>query len=276
MKKDILILTSGSVNKIENLKADDVVLASFSDIYFVSDNNGLFLKDVGDLKEFKVIYFRMIGKSLEVATLVARYAKENNIKIVDEVYENSELMPMTIAKSIETTMLYKNGIKIPKTSFADLERIDYPFVVKSTTGQKAKEVWLVNNHEDLLKLKENKFEKGKFYFSQKLVPNARRIRVLVVGDKVLGAIVRQTKWNKDHTKITLNPVPEKVSSLALKASKVVGLNICGVDILENSETGEMFLIETNAAPAWELINKYCSVNVEQEILNFLRSFIKND
>lgn len=267
----ILILTSGNVNKIEEFNGfDGVTTGSFSDINYSSDSNDLKFKEES-LTKYQVIYFRMVGKSLEVATLVADFANKNNIKLVDELYSNSLLMPMTLAKSIEMRKLYEAGIRIPKTVFGDFSKIEFPFIVKSTSGQKAREVWLVKTIEELDKLKTDKFEKGKLYFAQELIPNARRIRALVVGDKVIGAIVRHTKWNKDHTKITLDPIPEDVSSLALNAAKAVGLNISGIDILVNSETNEMFVIEANAAPAWKLINKYCNVSVENEIIKYLQT-----
>jgi gamma-F420-2:alpha-L-glutamate ligase len=275
----ILILTSGSVNKIEEFKNfENVIVGTFKDINYSSDSADLKFKD-SSLKEFDLIYFRMVGKSLEIATLVADFAVKNNIKLVDELYSNTNLMPMTLAKSIEMRKLYESGISIPRTVFPagidasdDFSKLEFPYIVKSTSGQKAKEVWLVKNPEELEILR-TKFEKGKFYFAQALVPNARRIRALVVGDKVIGAIVRHTKWNKDHTKITLNPVPQDVEKLAVDSAKVVGLNISGIDILVNSQTNEMFVIEANAAPAWKLINKYCNVSVADEIIKYLQTKI---
>lgn len=273
MVNNILILTSGKVSKLDDFKDKGADLGSFSDINYSSDSSELRFKD-NDLKIYKLIYFRMVGKSLEIATLVADYAVKNNIKLVDEMYSNSLLMPISLGKSLEMRRLYESGIKIPRTTFGDdFESMQFPYIIKSTSGQKAREVWLVNNQEELGTLKSTKYEKGKFYFAQELVPNARRIRALVVGDKVIGAIVRHTKWNKDDTKLTLDPIPEDVEKLAVSSAKAVGLNISGIDILVNSVTNEMFVIEANAAPAWKLINKYCNVNVEDEIIKFIQTKI---
>lgn len=275
---NILILTSGNVSKLEEFKSfEGVTVGTFKDINYGSDSNDLKFKEES-LTKFQVIYFRMVGKSLEIATLVANFAVRNNIKLVDELYSNTNLMPMTLAKSIEMRKLYENGISIPKTVFpagietsGDFSKLDFPFIVKSTSGQKAREVWLVNNQEELDKLKAEKYEKGKFYFAQALVPNAERVRVLVVGDRAIGAIKRHTKWNKSHVKETLNPIPAEIEKLAVESAKAVGLNISGIDILVNSQTNEMFIIEANAAPAWKLINKYCNVNVADEIIKYLQT-----
>lgn len=271
MTKTILILTSGNVAKLDGF-SDIVDKGSFQDINFNSDLDSLKFKDK-DLKEYKLIYFRLVGKSLEIATLVANYALKNNIKLVDDMYANSNLLPISLGKSLEMQRLNEVGIKIPRTVFGDFGRLEFPYIVKSTTGQRAREVWLVNNQEELDKLKSTKFEKNKFYFAQELIPNAQRIRVLVIGDKAVGAIKRQTKWNKDETKQTLMPVPGEIAKLAVDSAKAVGLNIAGIDILVNSKTNEMFVIEANAAPAWKLINKYCNVNVEDEIIKYIQTKI---
>ena len=67
------------------------------------------------------------------------------------------------------------------------------------------------------------------------------------------------------------PVPEKYSELALNCANAVNLDIAGVDILEENDSGKLFVIEANAAPSWNLIKKDCGVEVEKEILNFLAS-----
>ncbi len=268
---NILILTSGNISKLDGF-SDLVDKGTFGDINYNSESDELKFKNV-DLKMYKLIYFRMVGKSLEIATLVANYAVKNNIKLVDDMYANSLLMPISLGKSLEMFRLQEKGISIPKTVFGSFEGLDFPYIVKSTSGQKAREVWLVKNQEELDKLKKEKFVKGKFYFSQALVPNASRARLLVIGDRVIGGILRQTKWNKNHVKETISPIPDDMASLAMSAAKAVGLNISGIDILVNSVTNEMFIIEANAAPAWKLINKYCKVNVEDEIIKYLQTKI---
>lgn len=263
----ILILTSGNVSKLDGFKDKGVSLGSFSDINYSSESYDLNLKSY-NLNHFDLIYFRMVGKSLEIATLVVDYAKENGIQVVDRMYETAHLLPISLGKALEMRKLQEKGIPIPKTVFGSFDGIDFPYIVKSTTGQKSREVWLVNNLKEL-ELLRSKIDSNKLYFIQELIENARRIRVLVVGDKTIGAIVRQTKWNKDETKETLMPVPGDVASLATSAAKAVDLDICGIDILVNSKTNEKYVIEANAAPAWKLINKYCGVVVEDEIIKYL-------
>ena len=98
--KNILILTSGNVTKLSNFDGKvGVTLASFSDISYTSDDSKLTISSEVDLKNFDLIYFRMVGKSLEIATLVADYAMKNGIKIVDDMYETSNLLPISLGNS---------------------------------------------------------------------------------------------------------------------------------------------------------------------------------
>lgn len=265
MVNNILILTSGKVSKINDFPSN-VDKASFDDVGY--DQYGRLFIENRELKNYKLIYFRMVGKSLEPATLVADYAIKNGVRLVDKIYENSHLMPLSLGKSIEIKKLIESGVPMPKTEFNRFDRISYPFLVKSTNSSRGREVFLVRNKNDFPpKLN------GKFYIAQEFIPNTHRIRALVVGNKVIGAIERQTKWNKDNTKKTLDPIPEDIEKMAIFATRSVGLDICGVDILINPQ-GEKWVIETNAAPSWKLINKYCNVVVENEITKYLQNQIQ--
>ena len=194
---NILILTSGNVSKIDEFKKfENVTLGKFKDINYTSESLDLKFKE-DSLKKFNVIYFRMVGKSLEIATLVANFAVKNNIKLVDEMYANSLLMPISLGKSLEMRRLYECGINIPKTVFGDFSSMQFPYIIKSTSGQKAREVWLVNNQEELDKLRTEKFVKGKHYFAQALVPNALRARLLVIGDRVIGGNFKTDKMEQN-------------------------------------------------------------------------------
>ena len=170
---------------------------------------------------------------------------------------------------------------MPKTIYGSLEWIKgvvpkmlkYPFILKSTSGRKAREVWLIKNEDDLdQKVKElGDLEKaGTRYFGQEYIQASQRIRALVIGGQVVGAITRPTKWNKKKEPAKSQVFLKKEDmEMAVKAAKAVSLDICGIDILHHDETGRSYLIEANAAPSWNLITKDCEVNVEREILKYL-------
>jgi RimK family alpha-L-glutamate ligase len=274
----------------------DVTLASLYDLKYISKdlNNSKLVLRIGDrdIRDFSLIYIRMVGKRMEEATLVVNYARENNIKVVDRVYNNSLFIPSTVSKAMEMKKLINAGVPMPKTLFASLkvlrdiavEEYSFPFVLKSTSGRKARDAWIVDSSEkmdELFGVLREREKTGVHFFAQSLVKATQRIRVLVVGNEAIGAITRPTKWRKivssglvvEGTKMALINIEKRYVDLALLASRAVDLDIAGVDILEEDTTGNLFVIEANAAPAWKLITKDCNVNVEEKILKFLATKI---
>ncbi len=288
--KKILILTSGSKKKLAGFKSEFVTIASFNEIEFKSGSKKLLLDGEIDIVSFDIIYFRLVGKSLENASLIANYAVSNGVRLVDRIYEKSLVYPVSLSKAIEMKKLLDAEVLTPKTYFASISRIKekgeellgFPYVIKSTSGKKGKEVWSPKTKMELNKLcktLQEEEKKGKSFFAQEFIRATERIRVLVIGGNVVGSIRQLARWRKrvtgevpdqDSKKIDIFIPSEEVKDLALSATKVVGLDIAGVDILFDEKRKNYFVIEVNAAPSWKLISKYCNVNVEKEILNFFK------
>lgn len=300
--KRILIVTGGKKDKLDSFKeavkksGQDVVLASFSELEYYSGKNDLVLKIQGsDLAIFDLIYIRMVGKRLEDATLLVNYAKQKGIKIVDQLYETSLLVPASVSKAMEMKLFVEAKVRIPPTFFGSLDMIGrragkllgFPLIVKSTTGKKARDVWAPKTQKELEELVDDlagQEEEGKRFFAQKFIKASQRMRVLVVGKKAIGAITRPTKWRKrfikkvkgkypEGKKEAIKEVPENFSKLAVSASTAVKLDIAGVDILVEDTTDKLFVIEANAAPSWKLIAKDVNLNVEGQILDYLGSLM---
>jgi len=296
--KKILIITGGLSKKLDpfidaNKKLNlSVFLASFSDLnYFSKEEKFSLIVKEKDVSEFDLIYIRMVGKRLEDVTLLVNYAKEKNIKVIDRLYENAISLPSSISKAMEMRSLIKEKLPLPTTYYASLdkirknanEKIGYPFVIKSTSGKKSRDVWIVENSDDLNEHTEKLLERekeGHRFFAQKLIKASQRIRVLVIGGKAIGAITRPTKYRKRWTekingeypegeKKAISPIPSEIESLSMQAAKAADLDICGVDILKEDNTGKLFVIEANAAPSWKALAKDTGICVEEEILKYL-------
>lgn len=292
----ILIIVGGPVRKLDPFLKPaqalglNITFASFSDLTFSSNESSsdFHLKVSGrDLASFDLIYLRMVGKRLEDASLLASYARDHKIKLIDRLYQDAHLLPSSIAKSKEMKALIQSHLPLPQTYFANLKLLQknasqifkFPFVIKSTSGKKARDVWFVQSSSQLnliiAKLKPRQ-SAGDRFFAQKLIPASQRLRVFVLGDQALAAITQPTKYPK---KVLNNPeyvgdkgqikLTKELSTLAVRAAQALSLDIAGVDFLKDDRTGQLYLIEANAAPSWKLINKYCGLNIETEILKYL-------
>lgn len=296
--KKILAIVGGPVRKLDPfIEASkrlevDFTPASFSDLSYKSYEGEYKLLVKGqDIAEFDVIYIRVVGKRIEDATLLSNYAKEHNVKVVDRLYGDSLLLPSSVAKSIETAKLIKSRVPIPKTIYGSLDylrevapqELGFPFVIKSTTGKKAREVWAPQNLEEFESLYDELklFEKqGSRYFAQEFLKASQRYRVFVLGGRAVFALTQPTKWRKrfvekvngeipEGEKGVVDPIPSEMADIAEKAALAVDLDISGVDVMKVDETGELLVIEANAAPSWNLVEKYTGKSMAEEILKWL-------
>ncbi|MFC1626018.1 RimK family alpha-L-glutamate ligase [Patescibacteria group bacterium] len=292
----ILIITGGGIKHLkpfeENAKVLnlDVTTASFSAINFQTKESKIVphIKSI-PLESFDLIYIRLVGKRYEDLSLLASFAKDKNIKIVDRIYQNSKYARLPLSKSLETKLLIKKNIPLPKTYYASVENIvenaprifGFPFVIKGTTGKQGHEVWSPRDKKELHNLAKSiltKEKEGKRFLAQEFIKASQRIRVFVVGGKALAAITRPTRWRKRFTKKPplrepLMPVPGDIATLAADSCRGLSIDIAGVDIICDDETEKRYVLEVNSAPRWASIAKDTHVNIEGEILKYLASLV---
>ncbi|MEM4528635.1 MAG: RimK family alpha-L-glutamate ligase [Desulfurococcaceae archaeon] len=107
-------------------------------------------------------------------------------------------------------------------------------------------------------------------------------RLFVVGDQVVGAMKRISKssWKTNIAQGAIG-IPVKESEepepfkLALKATKIIGLEYAGVDIAYDLDTDKYYILELNAFPQWEGLRKATGINPPDYIVEYLINKIKN-
>ena len=99
------------------------------------------------------------------------------------------------------------------------------------------------------------------------------IRCLVVGGKVVAAMKRQGAEGEFRSNLhrggsaTLVKLTKEERATAVNAAKVMGLNFCGVDILQSS-TGPM-VMEVNSSPGLEGIETATGKDVASMVIDFI-------
>jgi ribosomal protein S6--L-glutamate ligase len=100
----------------------------------------------------------------------------------------------------------------------------------------------------------------------------RDVRALVVGDRVVGAMRRQARAGEfrsnlhrggEGSPVTLDPT---FRDAAVKAAKLVGLDICGVDMLEGRDGPRV--MELNSSPGIEGLERATKQDVASEMVTF--------
>lgn len=107
----------------------------------------------------------------------------------------------------------------------------------------------------------------------------RDIRVFVVGDKVVASMERTSKSGDFRSNLhrggtsAIKELTQQEIDMSLEATKLLGLNVAGVDIL-HSKTGPKIL-EINSCPGLSGIEKTTGVNITQEIINYINTKINS-
>jgi glutathione synthase/RimK-type ligase-like ATP-grasp enzyme len=294
----VLVIVGGGIKHISpvgdaaNELGVDIVCASFSDLEYETTSGNVSVKVGGvDLAKFSVVYLRLVGKRFEDAALLVYYCRQRGVKMVDTIYESDGIIRIPIPKSIETKLLLDAGIPVPKTYFGTMKMIrknaenllGFPFVIKGTTGKQGHAVWSPVSYEELDKLVDEftpKEKEGARFLAQEFTKASQRSRVFTIGDKAVAAITRPTRWRKRFLKKingefpegkrgAIDPIPQKDAELAVKAAKAVKIDIGGVDIIHEDETGKPYVLEVNSAPRWVALKKDTGMFVEKEILKYL-------
>jgi ribosomal protein S6--L-glutamate ligase len=103
--------------------------------------------------------------------------------------------------------------------------------------------------------------------------NGNDIRCFVIGDKVVAAMQRQAKAGEFRSNIHLGGkgMPIKITpaerAIAVRATKILGLNVAGVDIIR-SNRGAMVL-EVNSSPGLEGIEETTGIDIASKIIEFI-------
>ncbi len=117
-------------------------------------------------------------------------------------------------------------------------------------------------------------------YLQQFVPNpGRDIRVFVVGDEAVGAIYRVSQVDSFVSNLSQGGTPVKceltaeMQELAVRATKAVGADFAGIDLIEGDEG--LFLLEINGTPSGKGINRACGIDVTERIVDRLFERLEN-
>ncbi len=160
-------------------------------------------------------------------------------------------------KMYSHVLLQKAGIKTPKafSAFSEeaalgaLDELGYPAVIKPTVGSWGRLIALLRDKEAaraVIEDREHMFPLYHIYYFEEFVDRPPRdIRAIVVGDRVVAAIYRYSGNNEWKTNMALGghaeacPVTKELEDVCLQATRALGGQIVGVDLMESKTEGLM-------------------------------------
>jgi ribosomal protein S6--L-glutamate ligase len=181
-------------------------------------------------------------------------------------------------------LLSRKGIGLPVSGFGyspddtkDLINLvgGAPLVIKLLEGTQGKGVVLAETDKAAESVIDAFRGLRAYFLTQEFVAEAKGadIRCLVIGDKVVASMIRQAKEGEFRSNLhrggTAKPVritPEERST-AVRAAKIVGLNVAGVDLMRSNHGS--VVLEVNSSPGLEGIEAATHKDIAGTIIEFI-------
>jgi len=202
------------------------------------------------------------------------------------VYSVNESVAITRSrdKLRASQLLARKGIGLPKTGFANapgdtddlLELVGgAPVVIKLLEGTQGVGVVLAETRKAASSVVEAFRGLKANFIVQEFIKEAggADLRCLVVGDKVVAAMIRQGKEGEFRSNLhrggsaKLVKISPEERKTAVRSARVMGLNVAGVDLLRSSR-GPV-VMEVNSSPGLEGIEKATHKDVAGLIIEFI-------
>lgn len=201
-------------------------------------------------------------------------------------FDSSQSIDTVKDKLFTQQILAENNLPVPKTMLVkfpvNVDLVDrylgFPVVVKTLSGSQGVGVFLAeakSNFEDLMQLIEETNSKANIILQEFISSSkGKDLRVFTIGGRVVACMERKSRGDNFKANFSRGglvnqfDVTPEIERLATETSRILGLDIAGIDLLFD---GEHFKVcEANSSPGFEGLEKCCQVNIPQEIYDFIR------
>ena len=173
-------------------------------------------------------------------------------------------------------LLARFGLDIPRTvmcRYRDevpqaVEQVGgLPCIIKLLQGAQGVGVMIAGSMDEVEGMLDTLWRLGQEILLQEFVAESRGrdVRALVVGDRVVAAMRRQARTGEFRSNLHRGGEGKRVSlgrdylEAAVKAARVIGLEVAGVDMLE-ARTGPK-IMEVNSSPGFEGLERVTGVDI---------------
>ncbi|MEZ4743146.1 MAG: RimK family protein [Bdellovibrionota bacterium] len=237
--------------KAANRLEVDVEFISKNDFHRIAEFDGLFIRETTEVNHHT---FRF-----------AHRAHSLGLTVIDD--------PTSILRCTNKVYLaelfQKNKISAPKTRLVyrdrfnnDIDDFEYPVVAKIPDSSFSRGVVKLADREELLSALSDMFMSTEVVLTQEFIPTKFDWRIGLIGGEPLYAckyFMARSHWqiynhgsdgkieDGEAETMSLNEVPEDVVNLAVKAGKLIGKGLYGIDIKQAN--GKLYVIEINDNPS---------------------------
>ncbi len=211
---------------------------------------------------------KYLGRALEGSGL-RLFNRAESVELCDDklsTYQALQGRGLRLVESIPAPLCYTLGAK-PSEKFLQTvgEKLGLPLVAKKSYGSFGAGVQLVPGYPELLAIEEKWLHIPHFYQRYVRAAAGRDVRVIVVGGRALAAMERRAQTGEFRSNIELGgvgravPLTQALREAAESAAKALGLDYCGVDLMED-EKG-VLLCEVNSNAFFEGFEEATGIDV---------------
>lgn len=252
-----------------NGKNIQIALARFSDLYFEVSPKIISVRiEDKPITDYNLVYYRRAGDKFSgMAATLALCLEELGIKYIDSAWGNigplgskfTALVHLARANLPILPTVYFWPTHIEKYQIILIKKFGLPLIAKELSTERGKGVILIKTVEDFKKLPliDNKGRNNQYLF-QKFFNLDVEYRVLVLGEKVRvwerktvtkkGEFRHNVALGAEEEFLPIAKIPENIAEIAASGAKTLNLQVAGVDIAIEKESGNPILVEINRGP----------------------------
>lgn len=238
------------------------------------------------LGSLDLIYFKTYFKRSEFAVAIAEYAAMCGINFIDSEIAHYH----ALTKLSQYARLARYDVLVPESLIAHysklgnqydrfVDTLGLPFILKDTAAEKGLANYLVHNKSEFDQVVKQAVADEAYYVAQKFIPNNGDYRFIVFDKKVKTVFKRvggkdthlsNTSQGGEATMIDLQTVNPDVIAIAVRAAMLLNREVAGVDLMQDTESGEWYVLEVNNSP--QLASGAFTDDKAKELAKFLSSY----
>lgn len=235
-----------------------------------------------NLRDFQAVIIRSMpaGSLEQVVFRMDVLARLEAIGI--PVVNPPKALECAIDKYLTTARLAADGLPVPDTIVCEdpdaamlaWERLDRDVVVKPVFGAEGRGILRLTDPDLAWRTFRTLYRlESVLYLQRFIVHPGYDLRVLVLGDRILGGMRRSSpddfRVNVARSGIAEPHIPtDHEAELALAATRATGNLFAGIDLLYDA-AGRCYVIEVNGVPGWQAFGRVNSMDVAAVFVKWL-------
>jgi glutathione synthase/RimK-type ligase-like ATP-grasp enzyme len=214
-----------------------------------------------DVRDFNLVVFRLWSQQPERAAAMTHYLRHEGIEYVD-----SSTAAGRGSKAAQAMARWLAGIPVPRTVFASNAQLRqymedpnaelaFPCVLKSVSGRKGRDNYLIRDITQMRDVLDQNPDVD--FMLQQYIPHEGDYRFIVFGRFIRSVIHRiagahthlsNTSQGGDAELCQAKDFSKSVRHDVLRVASMEGIQMAGVDVMFDQDTGRHYILEVNRSP----------------------------